>query len=124
MSSWFRSLTDRSLAAAAEEELPFFEEGIDARIRSHDEEKAIEAKQQREWQRAVDTREFPDTPLAWGIFTNMHEYPDDIILTRVGMFYEVSKRCLLASVESVLTIRSASHTLRKLPKSPPCSIYA
>lgn len=41
------------------------------------------------WQRAIDRREFPDTVLAHGIFTNMQKYPDDIILTRVGMFYEV-----------------------------------
>jgi hypothetical protein len=46
----------------------------------------LEAK----WQHAVKARIFPDTPLAYGIFVNMQTYPDDIILTRVGMFYEVS----------------------------------
>jgi hypothetical protein len=55
-----------------------------------DSERELDAK----WQRAIDLREFPDTVLAHGIFTNMQKYPDDIILTRVGMFYEVSMEAL------------------------------
>lgn len=43
-----------------------------------------------EWNMAVKERSFPDTPLAKEIFNNMKAYPDDIVLTKVGMFYEVS----------------------------------
>jgi len=55
----------------------------------------VEQELQAKWQRAIETRQFPDTILAHGIFTNIQKYPDDIILTRVGMFYEVSRDILL-----------------------------
>jgi hypothetical protein len=61
--------------------------GQDTLDQVDDPEQDLEAK----WQRAIDLREFPDTGLAHGIFLNMQKYPDDIILTRVGMFYEVSQ---------------------------------
>jgi len=59
--------------------------GLEPEVRTP-EDPELEAK----WRHAVKTRVFPDTPLAHGIFVNMQKYPDDIILTRVGMFYEVS----------------------------------
>ncbi len=33
---------------------------------------------------------YPDTSLAKEVYANRVMYPDDILLTRVGMFYEVS----------------------------------
>lgn len=43
-----------------------------------------------EYEKAIVDVEFPRTPLAREIFRNMRRYERDILLTRVGMFYEVS----------------------------------
>jgi hypothetical protein len=40
---------------------------------------------------AVDRGEIPDTPLAEQIYANWTRFPDAILLTRVGKFYEVSR---------------------------------
>jgi hypothetical protein len=78
---------------------------------AQDDKQALDEK----WQRAVDMKLFPDTNLAREIFTNLQAYPDDILLTRVGMFYEVSHESRYRLSSTILRARriSDSHTSLK-----------
>jgi hypothetical protein len=42
------------------------------------------------YEKAIVDGSFPRTPLAKEIFCNMRRFEGDVLLTRVGMFYEVS----------------------------------
>ena len=50
----------------------------------------INAQDDEAYEAAIARGDVPRTPLAREVFLNMHRYQQDIILTRVGMFYEVS----------------------------------
>lgn len=53
---------------------------------SSDVESALDAA----YEEAIADGSFPRTPLAKEIFCNMRRFEGDVLLTRVGMFYEVS----------------------------------
>lgn len=50
-----------------------------------------------EWSRLVRDGLWPDTALAREVYDNGKRFPTDLLLTRVGMFYEVSRQTLSAS---------------------------
>lgn len=59
------------------------------------------------WARIVKVGAYPDTDLAYELWQHEHQYPDDLILTRVGMFYE-SYFGQAPTVASLLNIRLTS----------------
>lgn len=66
------------------------------------------------YERAVEEGTFPRTPLAREIFRNLRRYEGDILLTRVGMFYEVSHA---PSQRLLGLMRRGSHISHRLQKS-------
>ncbi len=53
-----------------------------------------------ELEAALEEGSIPDSPLARQVFANWKRYPESIVLTRVGKFYEVSPRPASAEVST------------------------
>lgn len=63
------------------------------------------------YKQAIISGDIPDTALAKQVYLNWKRFPDCIVLTRVGKFYEVSS-LVSGLIEQELNV--SSHTLRQL----------
>lgn len=50
----------------------------------------VQAVSETGYRAAVTRGEVPDSPLAEQVYENWKRFPDAVLLTRVGKFYEVS----------------------------------